>query len=564
MRGPVAPKDPVEKRPCLYVILDKTISGRQEDDGANHEHIYMDGRLINQVKFTSGDVSEDILNLLKDVKGFRKLVHSVGISIRSEEESARELNADFTIICYGKSSKYTTGSRMEMTVPCSGAEMVMEIGGFPINEEDTVIGEFGVVVPVENQNMVITVKFYLNDGYEVPEIEVDPPVQFDSPAYQNMISNSMISTGNNSRLKKVIEKAKAGEDVTIGFIGGSITQGAGAKPINRNCYSYKIYEGFAKNYSPCDGKNIHYVKAGIGGTPSELGMLRYERDVLKDGAITPDLVIIEFAVNDEGDETEGVSFECLTKRILEAKNNPAVILLFAVFMDDYNLQERLIPIGKQYELPMVSVKNAVSPQFYQDTVITKRQYFYDVYHPANQGHRIMADCVLHLMNMVDTQPMAASDINLDVAPVYGTQFTHTTLFDRSNANLYAKINQTGFDQRDTELQCVERDMDLVATPQFTENWMTIGGEEVKFDMTINCKNLLIIMKDSGEPTFGAADIYVDDKRTMTIDPKTVGWNHCHAIILIDDDAVKERKVSIKMHKGDENKKFTILGFAATL
>ena len=27
MRGPAAPKDPVEKRPCLYVVLDKTISG---------------------------------------------------------------------------------------------------------------------------------------------------------------------------------------------------------------------------------------------------------------------------------------------------------------------------------------------------------------------------------------------------------------------------------------------------------------------------------------------------------------------------------------------------------
>ena len=34
--------------------------------------------------------------------------------------------------------------------------------------------------------------------------------------------------GNNVRLKKVIERAQAGEPVTIGLIGGSITEGAGA------------------------------------------------------------------------------------------------------------------------------------------------------------------------------------------------------------------------------------------------------------------------------------------------------------------------------------------------
>lgn len=42
------------------------------------------------------------------------------------------------------------------------------------------------------------------------------------------------------------------------------------------------------------------IKAGVGGTPSELGMIRFERDVLRDGKEKPDLVVVEFAVNDEG------------------------------------------------------------------------------------------------------------------------------------------------------------------------------------------------------------------------------------------------------------------------
>ena len=45
--------------------------------------------------------------------------------------------------------------------------------------------------------------------------------------------------GNTYRIRKAIEKARAGKEVTLAYIGGSITQGAGATPINTECYAYK-------------------------------------------------------------------------------------------------------------------------------------------------------------------------------------------------------------------------------------------------------------------------------------------------------------------------------------
>ena len=45
MRGPAAPKDPVEKRPCLYVVLDKTISGSKDPEGVIRDYVYLEGRL---------------------------------------------------------------------------------------------------------------------------------------------------------------------------------------------------------------------------------------------------------------------------------------------------------------------------------------------------------------------------------------------------------------------------------------------------------------------------------------------------------------------------------------
>ena len=79
----------------------------------------------------------------------------------------------------------------------------------------------------------------------------------------------------------------------------------------------------------------------------------------------PDVVIVEFAVNDAGDETNGICYESLVLKAMKGPGNPAVILLFSVFMDDYNLQDNLSRVGKNYDLPMVSIKNAVTPQFLQ-------------------------------------------------------------------------------------------------------------------------------------------------------------------------------------------------------
>ena len=564
MKGPVAPKDPTDKRPCLYVVLDKTISGTKEKDGVCRDYVYLEGRIKDQVKFTSGDIEEDILEMLPRMETFRQLVHSVGVSVNALETEDRGDEVEFQFQCYGKTDKYTTGTIMEMTCPCNGEEMVVAVDAYPVNKDDDQFGSFNFIFPKENRNMSLTVKFYLNDGYEVSEIQVDPPVAFDTQEYQDMIADSLVSTGNNYRLKKVIEKAKRGEEVTLAYIGGSITQGAGAKPINTHCYAYRSYQAFCQMFAPEDARHIHYVKAGVGGTPSELGMIRYDRDVTEDGRVVPDLVVIEFAVNDEGDETKGICFESLVRKVLEAPNEPAVLLNFAVFMNDQNLQTRLQPIGERYELPMVSVKDAIVPQFEKSNVITKRQYFYDIYHPTNDGHRIMADCIANLFDVVDKEDMAWEDISMDKEPVYGIQFKDIVRFDRKDAEQYAEIIQSGYDATDTEIQYVERNMDLTPSPEFADNWMNDGTvKKAEFRMKITCKNLVAVIKDSGSSEFGTADILVDGKLVKSINPLDNGWAHCNPQIVIDEKESAKHEVLFRMKNGDEGKKFTILGFGVT-
>ncbi|WP_454191189.1 SGNH/GDSL hydrolase family protein [Paenibacillus sp. Marseille-Q7038] len=411
--------------------------------------------------------------------------------------------------------------------------------------------------PMVRQHHAIRIKFL--------SLRKESTIDFESQAYRNMIDKSLLSKGNTYRLKKAIDKAKRGEPVTVAFIGGSITHGAGAEPLHLNCYVYQTYDLFKRMFAREDGSFIRLIKAGVGGTPSELGIVRYDRDVLRDGTAETDIVIVEFAVNDLDDETKGNCYESLVLKALGAENKPAVILLFSVFESDWNLQDRLAPVGWHYHLPMVSVKDAVVDQFQwteeQGKVISKKQFFHDIYHPTNAGHKIMSDCLGKLFEEVDRSAPDKDDYTNEKLPLIGNDFVDIKLLDRLNGDLIAVIDEGGFQEMDTDLQQAEMDDHSFSTLQFPNNWMH-GGQADKhyFKMTIRSKRLIMIFKDTGSADFGSASIWVNGKRVRTADPHKVNWTRCNAILLYDEQDTGEHTVEIRMDDKQENKRFTILGF----
>ena len=565
--GPVAPQDPVEKRSGFYIMYESIIEATVRPDGKFSQEIYLEGRLADNARFTGGVTDEEILELLKSCSGFRRLVHSIGICVKAHE--GEESNVFFTLENWGRTSKYETGTRLRIPCTADGWETLLTLDDYDWSPDDDVPGKIAFEFERAGALATASVMFYLHEGYQVPEFSAEPPVDFGSQGYKAMIARSLLSGGNNKRLKAAIEKAKRGDDVTIAYIGGSITQGAGAKPIHTECYAYRSYALFKQMFGQDGGDHIHLIKAGVGGTPSELGIVRYERDVLRDGAAAPDIVIVEFAVNDEGDETKGNCYESLVLKALAAGNGPAVILLFSVFMNDWNLQDRLSPAGRHYDLPMVSVKDAVVEQFRltkaEGNVISKRQFFYDIYHPTNAGHTVMADCLGYLFAEAERSAPDREDIALDKLPMIGNDFVDTRLLDRIQGDGLASIEPGSFNGIDTDLQLVEMDDHPHGSPQFPNNWMHTGesGHD-SFKMTIRSKRLILVYKDSGSSDFGSADIWVDGRQAKTADPHVNNWTHCNAGILLNEQVAKEHTVEIRMAAGHEDKRFTILGFGYVL
>lgn len=368
-----------------------------------------------------------------------------------------------------------------------------------------------------------------------------------------MIEASLISTGNNYRIKKVIEKSKKGEEITIAYIGGSITEGACATQ-KENCYAYQSYLYFKENFGVANGANVGFINAGMGGTPSALGIIRYDRDVTSYGRIKPDIVFIEFAVNDYEEATKGIAYESLIRKVLKEANQPAIILLFSVFQSRWNLQDLYIPIGNYYKLPMISIKDAVVPEL-EAGQISDEEFFADIYHPTDYGHKIMSDCIAYFYNIVNTSLIEDTDIIIPKLAKVGNAFEELKLFDRTRIDANVTVAHGGFSEIDSQLV-------KFATGEFSfpNNWKhTISSGADSFKMTLHCKNLLFVYKSCANETYGTADIYIDGALKESLNSNEGGgWNNPITVLLINEESSKLHSLEVKMAEGNEEKEFTIM------
>ncbi len=387
----------------------------------------------------------------------------------------------------------------------------------------------------------------------------------DNGAYRKTIDRSLVSVGDSARTRAAVARARAGEPVTIAFIGGSITEGYNASAPDRS-YARLFHREFAARYGVNGGENVTYRNAGMAGTPSTLGMIRYRRDVIGGDGRAPDVVVVEFAVNDGDDVTNGAAYESLVAEILGAPNAPAVILLFSVFKSRWNLQDRLMPIGEAYGLPMVSVRDAVVPELDAGRM-GDDEFFDDIYHPTDFGHRVIADCLARYLDEFDAaraSPGARTESPESLPPaVIGRQFVGIRMLDRERVSAGASVVPGAFSAVDPALAVFGKE---ASRPIFPSNWHKPDGSDAgEFRMEIECRALVVVYKrsvDSG--AFGVAEALVDGEVVDTLDGAPPGsWNNAFARVLADGTERARRVVTIRMEAGYEASAFTILAFGYT-
>lgn len=184
-------------------------------------------------------------------------------------------------------------------------------------------------------------------------------------------------------IKEVMRRAEAGEKLTIGFIGGSITQGS-LSSTPQKCYAYLVYKWWVDTFPEAEFK---YVNAGIGGTTSQFGVARAEDDLL---AAKPDFVIAEFSVNDESTEHFEETYEGLVRKILSSEFHPALMLVHNVCYNNGASAELVHSrIARHYNLPSVSMQSTLYKALL-NCRFDNRRITPDDLHPNDCGHELVS------------------------------------------------------------------------------------------------------------------------------------------------------------------------------
>ncbi len=203
----------------------------------------------------------------------------------------------------------------------------------------------------------------------------------------------ILNRGNLTRLKNFMNRAAKGERLTVGFIGGSITQGFAATEADK-CYAARTVAWLRKLFPNTE---FDYVNAGIGATNSRFGAARVQEDLLRR---LPDLVMVEFSVNDHSTPHDRETYEGLVRQIYGSSSHPAMVLLHSVYYDTgksavyYHAQ-----IARHYDLPSLSMQNSIYPAVAAGR-LSAEKITADFLHPNDLGHELMASVITNFLEKV--------------------------------------------------------------------------------------------------------------------------------------------------------------------
>lgn len=214
--------------------------------------------------------------------------------------------------------------------------------------------------------------------------------------FKQAVRAARIVHGNENQIKNVMRRAAAGDELCIGFLGGSITQGSLAAHQDR-CYASLVWQWWIQTFPQ---SSFSIVNAGIGGTTSLFGAARAGEDLLR---AHPDFVIIDFTVNDDNIPFSGETFEGVIRQVCRSA---AVMILCNVYYDSgKNAEDAHIPVARHYQIPTVSMKASIL-RMMQTGGLAEDTFTPDHLHPNDCGHRMAADIIIHqLRNIYQTMEM---------------------------------------------------------------------------------------------------------------------------------------------------------------
>ena len=193
-------------------------------------------------------------------------------------------------------------------------------------------------------------------------------------------------------------RASEGVALNVVFLGGSLTWGAQATDPQLTSYRALMSRKLEEKYPQA---RFRFWDAAIGGTTSQLGAFRLERDVL---ARKPDLVFLDFTVNDDPSvppvADRLASYEAIVCRLVSA-DVPVVQAIFAVKRDvlpgakERPLDAEHKAIAQAYGVPSGDAVALMRAKVAAGEATAEELWDCppDVTHPGDKGYALYAEAV---------------------------------------------------------------------------------------------------------------------------------------------------------------------------
>ncbi len=183
----------------------------------------------------------------------------------------------------------------------------------------------------------------------------------------------------------------------VAYLGGSITEGDGASDPERTSWRALTSAWLQDRYPE---NEVVSINSSVPGTGSDVGVLRYQEEVLQH---EPDLVFIEFAVNDSS-LTETVSMQAMEGIVRMILANRPTTRIFFVYTTTRELSAAYergeTPLAEQwhdrvaqhYAIPAIHAGLALWQEIAAGRT-TWKDLTVDGVHPTDQGYMIYFESV---------------------------------------------------------------------------------------------------------------------------------------------------------------------------
>jgi acyl-CoA thioesterase I len=199
------------------------------------------------------------------------------------------------------------------------------------------------------------------------------------------------------------DKLRAGNPVTVAYMGGAITAGAGASAPEKTSFRALVTDWLRKRYPKSEITELNAAINNTGASGGSLyGALRARRDVI---AYKPDIVFVEFAVNDTNENEIPVKkgVEGLLRQLLVVSQPPEIVMLYATIAQRGVHAEWHEAIAAHYQVPSVNLQDRVwtmidggkvKPAEFWPGASHPGTSWKDSAPPSDAGHKLYADLII--------------------------------------------------------------------------------------------------------------------------------------------------------------------------